>query len=69
MNDGKNNRSGRAGSTGSEERTARARLTPEVQNLIGSHLRNMYSEVISEGVPDRFAKLLEDLERGTNAKE
>lgn len=40
-----------------------ATLEPDVQVQIGRQLRAVYDEVVSEGVPDRFVRLLEELER------
>jgi hypothetical protein len=40
-----------------------ARLTREVQAKLGEQLRQMYNDVISQGVPDRFADLLEKLDQ------
>ena len=41
----------------------RTGLGRDVQAKIGQHLRTMYDEVVSEGVPDQFAKLLQQLDR------
>lgn len=38
-------------------------LDTELQAHIGRELRSVYDEVVNEVVPDRFLKLLEDLER------
>jgi hypothetical protein len=35
----------------------------DLQVQIGRQLRAVYDEVVSEGVPDRFLRLLEELER------
>jgi hypothetical protein len=40
-----------------------AALEPDLQAHIGRQLRAVYEEVVSEAVPDRFRKLLEELER------
>lgn len=48
---------------------AKAVLGPEIQNKIGQQLRAMYSDVVSEGVPDRFAELLQQLDAQDKAKE
>ena len=39
-----------------------ATLGREVQSKIGEQLRALYDDVISQGVPDRFADLLKQLE-------
>jgi hypothetical protein len=36
---------------------------PAVEQLISRQLRAIYDEVVNEPVPDRFVKLLEELER------
>ena len=38
------------------------RLGRDVQNKIGQQLRAMYDDVVSQGVPDRFADLLRKLD-------
>lgn len=48
------------------KRGGRARLSREVQQKIGSQLRAMYDDVVSQGVPDRFAKLLSQLDERTD---
>lgn len=40
------------------------RLGKEVQSRIGQQLRAMYDDVVKEGVPDRFADLLRQIEGG-----
>lgn len=44
-------------------RRAAAGLTPEIQNRIGSQLQSLYNDLLAESTPDRFLKLLEDLDR------
>ena len=84
-------RSERAGNTNNERRRqarqartnanrtqpakARGRLGRDVQSKIGQQLRAMYDDVVSEGVPDRFTEMLQQLddkaqqdkEKGPNA--
>jgi hypothetical protein len=38
-------------------------LDKEVQTKIGQQLRAMYDDVVRQGVPDRFAELLKQIER------
>ena len=38
-----------------------AKLTRDVQARLGQQLRAMYDDVVSQGVPDRFAELLNRL--------
>jgi hypothetical protein len=50
-------------STGSTPvRRRPARLDRSIQNEIGRNLRAMYNDVVEQGVPDRFADLLAQLE-------
>lgn len=37
-------------------------LTPEIQSRIGHQLRAMYDDVVRQGVPDRFADLIRQLD-------
>jgi Anti-sigma factor NepR len=37
------------------------RLGPEIKARIGQQLRAMYSDVVSQGVPDRFSEILRRL--------
>ncbi|NWG24525.1 MAG: hypothetical protein HXY30_08960 [Pseudorhodoplanes sp.] len=39
-----------------------ARLSKEIQARIGQQLRSMYDDVVKEGVPSRFAALIEQIE-------
>lgn len=39
-----------------------ATLGREIQSKIGDQLRAMYDDVVSQGVPDRFADLLKRLD-------
>jgi hypothetical protein len=39
-----------------------AKLSRDVQARLGQQLRAMYDEVVGQGVPDRFAELLNQLE-------
>jgi hypothetical protein len=36
-----------------------AKLSREVQARLGQQLRSMYDDVVNQGVPDRFAKLID----------
>jgi len=38
------------------------RLSRDVQRRLGDKLKTMFDEIVNEGVPDRFAKLLEQLD-------
>ena len=38
------------------------RLSRDIQRKIGQQLRAMYTDVVNEGVPDRFADLLRRLD-------
>jgi Anti-sigma factor NepR len=50
-------------------RRSRTALSADVQNKIGHQLRTMYSDVVSEGVPDRFAELIKQLDQQAKNKE
>ena len=39
-----------------------AKLSRDVQSRLGQQLRAMYDDVVSQGVPDRFADLLNQLD-------
>ena len=43
-----------------------AKLSREVQARLGQQLRSMYDDVVNQGVPDRFADLLNRLEGNGN---
>ncbi len=43
-----------------------AKLGREVQARLGQQLRAMYDEVLNQGVPDRFAELIDRLEGNGN---
>jgi len=44
-------------------------MTPEIQNKIGHQLRAVYSDIVDQGVPDRFAKLIDQLDGRTETKD
>jgi hypothetical protein len=44
-------------------RTSSGRLEPDVQKRIGAQLRAMYTDVVNEGVPDRFLELIQKLDK------
>jgi hypothetical protein len=44
------------------QRRGRAKLDRETQVKIGQQLRAMYDDVVKEGVPDRFADFLRQLD-------
>ena len=46
--------------------TKPAKLGREVQARLGQQLRAMYDDVVNQGVPDRFADLLNRLEGDGN---
>lgn len=39
------------------------RLSREIQAQLGDQLRQMYNDVVGQGVPDKFADLLAKLEK------
>jgi hypothetical protein len=46
------------------EPVADATLGREIQAKIGLQLRTLYNDIVNEGVPDRFADLLGQLNSG-----
>jgi hypothetical protein len=42
-----------------------AKLTRDVQARLGQQLRAMYDEVVNQGVPDRFAELIDRINGGS----
>ncbi len=48
-------------------RTSTGRLEPDVQKRIGAQLRAMYTDVVNEGVPDRFMELIQKLDKPEKA--
>jgi hypothetical protein len=38
-------------------------LSPEIQGKIGQQLRKIYDDMVTQGVPDRFADLLSRLDK------
>ena len=43
-----------------------AKLSRDVQSRLGQQLRQMYDDVVSQGVPDRFTELLNQLDDNGN---
>jgi len=44
------------------DESPKGRLSRDTQRKIGQQLRAMYTDVVNEGVPDRFADLLRRLD-------
>lgn len=44
-------------------RTSSGRIDSDVQKRIGAQLRAMYTDVVNEGVPDRFMELIQKLDK------
>jgi hypothetical protein len=40
-----------------------AKLGPDIKAKIGQQLRAMYSDVVNQGVPDRFSEILRRLDQ------
>jgi hypothetical protein len=53
----------RSGSGARIDGSAPAKLNRDIQAKLGDQLRQMYNDVVREGVPDRFADLLSRLDR------
>lgn len=69
MNDAKKPRSDKPMPSTQRAAKSKGRIGPEIQNRIGHQLRTMYSDVVNEGVPDRFADLLKQLDQNEPGKE
>jgi hypothetical protein len=52
--------------TSSRSKKQSAKLSRDVQAKLGQQLRAMYDDVLSQGVPDRFADLLTRLDGNAN---
>jgi hypothetical protein len=50
------------------EPVADATLGREIQAKIGLQLRTLYNDIVGEGVPDRFADLLDQLAKSKDDK-
>jgi hypothetical protein len=46
-----------------------AKLSREVQARLGQQLRAMYDDVVSQGVPDRFADLVNRINGGNKGEQ
>lgn len=46
-----------------------AKLSREVQARLGQQLRSMYDDVVNQGVPDRFAELIDRINGDGNKRE
>ncbi len=49
--------------TESSEKKPSAKLSREIQAKLGQQLRAVYDDVVNQGVPDRFAALLDQLDK------
>jgi len=47
----------------------RPKLSRDVQARLGQQLRAMYDGVVSQGVPDRFAELIDRINSGNGHKD
>jgi len=52
-----------------EVEVAPKKLGSEIKAKIGQQLRAMYSDVVNQGVPDRFAEILRKLDEKSPANE
>ncbi len=50
------------------ERPSKAGLGRDIQTKIGVQLRTLYNDIVSEGTPDRFVRLLNELDKKTAKK-
>jgi hypothetical protein len=44
------------------------KLGPDIKVKIGQQLRAMYSDVVNQGVPDRFSEILHRLDQAESGK-
>ena len=60
------NRGSNKGSDGSRKSGGNppAKLNRDIQAKLGDQLRQMYNDVVSQGVPDKFSDLLAQLDQG-----
>ena len=64
---GQQNPDGNRGNRAAAEANSKpAKLSREVQARLGQQLRSMYDEVVNQGVPDRFAELLNRIDGNGN---
>ena len=54
---------------GSSSGKTDAKLGRDIQAKIGQQLRALYDDVVNQGVPDRFAELLNRLDKPDDGKE
>jgi Anti-sigma factor NepR len=56
---------------GSEKKKAgkKMRLSADIQADIGAKLRAMYNDVVDQGIPDRFANLVNQIEAARDRKD
>ena len=66
MNQG-SGKGARSGSGAKIDGNAPAKLNRDIQAKLGDQLRQMYNDVVHEGVPDRFADLLARIERNPSS--
>jgi hypothetical protein len=69
MNERKSQRAPQPSARNSRSTGKKQGLPPEIQNQIGRQLRNLYMDVVQEGVPDRFSDLLRRLDEQGGPKE
>jgi len=46
-----------------DEAKKKPELSPDIQGKIGQLLRRHYDDMLSQGVPDRFARLIDRLDK------
>jgi signal transduction histidine kinase len=68
MNDEKAARARARMELGTSSQKSRAKIGRDIQAKIGQQLRAMYDDVVNQGVPDRFADLLQRLDLPKNDK-
>ena len=68
MSDDKDEKSGPTGAMKGKD-VHSVKLGRDIQAQLGDQLRQMYNDVVSQGVPDKFAELLAKLEKPGESEE
>jgi len=51
------------GDDGKKKPKPQPQLSPDIQGKLGQLLRRHYDDMVSQGVPDRFARLIDRLDK------
>lgn len=64
-----NDRKTEPGMTPEPQKKPSAKLSRDIQAKLGQQLRAVYDDVVNQGVPDRFAALLDQLDKSDKGKQ